>query len=42
VICKSGPASQFTYINQFIALRTRDARKHTYPSTALQHLFSAA
>src|SRR6266446_2757423 len=39
VICKSGPASQFTYVNQFIALRTRNVRKHTYPPTALQHLF---
>src|ERR1700730_12027395 len=39
VICTSGPASQFTYVNQFIALRTRNVRKHTYPSTAVQHLF---
>src|ERR1700730_6378902 len=42
VICNSGPASQFTYVNQFIALRTRNVRKHTYPPTALQHLFWAA
>src|ERR1700730_7243044 len=39
VICNSGPASQFTYVNQFIALRTRNVRKHTYPPTAVQHLF---
>jgi hypothetical protein len=39
MICNSGPASQFTLINQFIALRPRSARKHTYPPTARQHLF---
>src|SRR4030088_1841589 len=42
VICNSGPASQLTYVNQFMALHTRNARKHTYPPTALQHLFCAA
>src|SRR3984893_12946674 len=27
VICNSGPASQFTYVNQFIAFRTRNVSK---------------